>query len=195
MGRVKGQLCYSLYMFRKTRIIVGVIFIALILAHFLYDPLSFLQHTVEVRNIQSRFVKAHLQWDSAIIQHYSFEIRGSSQDICMVNALIEVQDNKVILVQPLGTSSPLSPQKWADPDWGNEVLLCDYNHFTVPQIFAMLGKTLENSPFAILDAEFDPQYGFVTQFEDGIPARHGWLNLQNKSVYNEFQVSNFKIEQ
>ena len=194
MGRVKGQLCYSLYMFRKTRIIVGVIFIALILAHFLYDPLSFLQHTVEVRNIQSRFVKAHLQWDSAIIQHYSFEIRGSSQDICMVNALIEVQDNKVILVQPLGTSSPLSPQKWADPDWGNEVFLCDYNHFTIPKIFAMLEKTLGNSPFAILETEFDSLYGFITQFEDGISTSHGWLNFRDKNVYNEFQISNFKIE-
>ena len=179
----------------KTRIIVGAVFIGLILMQFLYDPLGFLEQKLNVGNIQAQLAKAQTQWDSAMIEDYSFEIYGASQSICKVNAWIEVHDEAVVKVKPLHMNSALPPDAWADPDWGNEIFLCDYNHFTVSQMLAMLGKTLENSPFAILDAEFDPQYGFVTQFEDGIPARHGWLNLQNKSVYNEFQVSNFKIEQ
>ena len=182
-------------MLYKTRIIVGVVSIGLILMHFLYDPLTFLEHNINIGNIQTQLVKAQAQWDSAMIQNYTFEIHVTSQSICKVNASIEVQDGAVIKVQPLHVNSALPPDAWADPDWGNEVFLCDYNHFTVPQMFAMLGKTLENSPFAILDAEFDPQYGFITQFADGISASRGWLNLQRQSIYNEFQVSNFKIEQ
>ena len=178
----------------KTKTIVGVVFIGLILMQFLYDPLAFLKQNIDVGNIQTQLVNAQAQWDSVMIQNYTFEIYGASQSICAVNAIIEVQDDTVIKVHPVNTVSPLPPEKWDDPDWGNEVFLCDYNHFTISQMFAMLEKTLANSPFAVLEAEFDPQYGFITRFEDGLFASHGWLNLRDKNVYNEFQVSNFKIE-
>ncbi|MEY2818194.1 MAG: hypothetical protein RL275_1657, partial [Chloroflexota bacterium] len=46
----------------------------------------------------------------------------------------------------------------------------------------------------ILEAEFDPQYGFITRFKDGIFNSNGWFSAKATSVYNEFQVSNFKLE-
>ena len=189
------MLCYIFYMSRKVAVVIGAFIAILILVQLLYDPLSVVQHSVKARNLQSQLAKAKVQWNSERVRHYSFTIRGKSQSICAVDALIEVQDYAVVKVHPVNTASPLPAEKWADPDWGNEVFLCDYNHFTIPQMFAMLEKTLENSPFAVLETEFDPQYGFITRFEDGIFASYGWLNLSDKKVYNEFQISHFKIEQ
>lgn len=135
---------------------------------------------------------ARAQWDSAAIQDYSFEIQGSSQSICVVDAMIEVRNNIVTEVMPLGTASPLPSEKWADPDWGNEVFLCDYNHFTIPRIFDMVGKTLQNTPSSILDITFDPHYGFIVDFRDGLFGGHGWLGPQISNVYNEFQIRDFQ---
>lgn len=179
---------------RRVAVVLGAFLVILITIQLSYDPLSVVQQSVKAINLQSRLARAKVQWDSEKIRYYSFTMHGESQSICAVNAVIEVQDDTVIKVHPVNTVSPLPPEKWDDPDWGNEVFLCDYNHFTISQMFAMLEKTLANSPFAVLEAEFDPQYGFITRFEDGLFASHGWLNLRDKNVYNEFQVSHFKIE-
>ena len=175
--------------------VAGVV-VFLVLMQLLYDPISFIKHSLKAVHIRTQLSEARADWEVGGIKDYSFEIMGSFQSICEVNAVIEVRNDLVVEVKARESSpQTLPPDTWADPDWGNEVFLCDYNHFTVPQMFTMLGKTLENSPFAILDAEFDTQYGFITQFEDGISASHGWLNRRDQSVYNEFQIGNFKIEQ
>ena len=179
----------------KIRIAVAVLVIVLALVQFLFDPISSIQHSLDIANIRNGFDTAQSMWVSASVEDYSFEIHGRSQSICAVDAQVKVEDNAVKEVRHLTSASSLPPEQWADPDWGNEVFLCDYNHFTVPQMFSMLAKTLQNSPFAVLKAEFDPQYGFITRFEDGLFASSGRLSMRTKSVYNEFQISNFKLEQ
>lgn len=169
--------------------------LALAIAQILFDPISSIRHSLDIANAHNRFDTAQSKWVAVSIEDYGFEIRSRSQSICAVNALIEVRSNVVVKAQPLNAAYPLPPEKWADPDWGNEVFLCDYNHFTVPQMFAMLAKTLQNSPFAILEAEFDPRYGFITHFQDGIFSNNGWLNMRARKIYNEFRVINFKQTQ
>jgi len=166
--------------------------LVLALLQLLFDPLSPSLHSLKAANTRARFAEAKVQWDAANIKDYAFEIRGSSQNICAVDAVIEVRGNVVTQVQPLNAAPPLPPEKWADPDWGNEIFLCDYNHFTVPQMLVMVGKTLQNSPFAILEAEFDPRYGFITNFKDGVLGNNGWLHPIARTIYNEFQVVNFQ---
>ncbi|MBI3170181.1 MAG: hypothetical protein HYZ22_16985 [Chloroflexi bacterium] len=178
----------------KTQLAIIAVAIVLLFAlvQFLYDPISSVEHLLEVSHIHDQFPVARSQWDAAAIQDYSFEIRGSSQSICAVDALVEVQNNIVTEVTPLQNTFSLPPEKWADPDWGNEVFLCDYNHFTIPRIFDMVEKTLQNAPTSILEIEFDLRYGFVTDFRDGIFLGHGWLDPKIGAVYNEFQIRNFR---
>ena len=161
----------------------------------MFDPIAPVRQSLNIAKVRSQLDIAKANWAAVGVDDYSFDIHGRSQSICEVDAHIQVEDNVVMEVRDLSSASLLPPKQWADPDWGNEVFLCDYNHFTVPQMFDMLGKTLKNSPFAVLEAEFNPQYGFMTRFEDGIFASHGWLNLRDQNVYNKFQISNFKIEQ
>lgn len=169
--------------------------LVLAVAQILFDPISSIRHSLDIANVRNRFGTAQSKWVAANIEDYSFEIHGRSQGICAVNALIEVRDNVVVRAQPLNAASPLPPEKWADPDWGNEVFLCDYSHFTVSQMFAMLAKTLQNSPFAILEAEFDPRYGFIAHFQNGMFFSDGWLNMRATTIYNEFRVINFEQAQ
>jgi len=179
----------------QARIAAVIILIVLVGMQILADPISSAKHSMEINHIQNMFAEAQHNWAAANISGYRFEIHGSSQGLCAVNAVIEVKANTVTEVKPLDAAAPLPPDAWPDPDWGNEVFLCAYNHFTIPQMFAMLEKALKNSPFTILEAEFDPQYGFMTRFKDGRFASQGWLNLRGRKVYNEFQISNFKMEQ
>ena len=171
---------------------IAGLFTALILTQFLYDPLSLVRRSLNAAEIRDQFSDARAKWDAAALTDYSFELHGASQNICAVDAVIEVRNNRVVEVMPSNMSTLLPAGAWADPDWGNEVFLCDYNHFTIPRMFVMVEKTLQNSPSAILEAEFDPLYGFITHFKDGLSARSGWLNPITQSVYNEFQIINFQ---
>lgn len=177
---------------RRILIALGSFLVVLILVQISYDPLSVVQHSVKASSLKNQLAKARVQWDSEKVRHYSFTMRAKSQSICVIDALIEVQDDAVVKVHPLNAVLPLPPEKWADPDWGNEIFLCDYNHFTIPRMFEMLEKTLRNSPLAILATEFDPQYGFITHFEDGIFPNNGWFDRRAKDIYNEFRIINFE---
>jgi hypothetical protein len=176
----------------KKRLAASAIVILLALVQFLYDPISSVGHSLAVSRVRDRFPGARAQWEAAAIYDYSFEIHGASQSICAVGAVIEVRNDRVVEVKPSNMSAPLPVGAWADPDWGNEVFLCDYNHFTIPRIFNMVGKTLQNAPSSILEIKFDSQYGFVADFKDGIFVGHGWLSPKIGDVYNEFQIRNFK---
>lgn len=110
----------------------------LLIIQLLYDPISYAKHSLDVSLIQTGYSQARAQWDQAAIQNYTFEIRGSSQSICPVGAIIQVRDNVVIEVHPLDSVSPLPARKWEDPFWGSEVFLCNYANFTFTHILDMV---------------------------------------------------------
>ncbi|GMV35248.1 MAG: hypothetical protein AMXMBFR60_30770 [Chloroflexota bacterium] len=169
-----------------------IICILVISTHFSYDPASFLIRAFETNTIKAQFSQAQKNWKTLAIQNYSFEIQGNSESICAVNAIIEVKNNVVIKVQPSDSNLTLPSSKWADPDWGDEVFLCNYNHFTIPRMFAMLETILQDSPLSVLNIKFDSQYGFISKFEDGLFANNGWLSFRNMKIYNKFHVTNFQ---
>jgi len=109
-----------------------------------------------------------------------------------------VRENEVVKVETMdfaGDSSPqlLSMDKWADPDWGEEVFLCSYFHFTMPQFFDLIDETLRNYPSSIMQAEFDPQYGFVSHFKFGIYVGYGLARPKLSNCCNEFEIRNFQM--
>jgi len=166
--------------------------VLLLLTQLLYDPLSTAEHSIGVKRVQREYHDAGTTWEQAAISDYQFEIHSPLQSICAVNAVIEVRDGTVSAVKPLDLFSPLPDWKWADPDWGNEVFLCNYAHFTFTRILEMVGETLQTAPSSILAAEFDPQYGFITHYEDGIFSGHGWLSPKVSEFYNEFTITDFQ---
>jgi hypothetical protein len=86
----------------------------------------------------------------------------------------------------------LSRDQWSDPDWGEEVFLCDYNNFTMTQFFRLIDRALHNDASVILSAEFDPEYGFVTSYRYGLFTGYGLLSPRISDCCSEFQISNFE---
>lgn len=164
----------------------------LLIIQLLYDPISSAKHSLDVNRIQTGYSQARAQWEQADIRDYTFEIRGSSQSICPVNAVIQVRDNRVTEVHPLDLDSPLPTRKWEDPFWGSEVFLCSYANFTFTHILDMVYHILQTAPSSLLAAEFDPGAGFVTRFQDGIFSGNGWLNPKVSEFYNEFTITDFQ---
>ena len=175
-----------------TTLLVGI------LIQILYDPISSAKHALEVSSVRDQLPQARDKWDALEITDYTFEIIGDARSISLPSARIEVQNDAVVKVEMLDFTSEnqtpqvLSPDQWADPDWGNEVFLCNYNHFTIPQIFDLLEQTLQNFPSSILQAEFDPEYGFVTNFKYGIYTGYGLLRPQLSDCCNVFRIQNFQ---
>ena len=181
---------------------IGIISIFLlfigILIQVLYDPISSIKHSRGIASTRAELPQARAKWDALGITDYTFEIQGDARSVCQPSAMIEVRNNSVVKVEAkdyLSDDSPaqiLPPEQWSDPDWGEEVFLCSYFHFTMPQIFDLLDETLQNYPSSIMYAEFDPQYGFVVDFSFGIYVGYGLFRPKLSNCCNEFHIQNFQ---
>ena len=170
-----------------------------ILIQVLYDPISSVRHSLMVSNVRVELPQARAKWDAAGITDYTFEIQGDARSICQPSAMIEVMNNSVVKVEAkdfMSDDSPvqlLPPEQWADPDWGEEVFLCSYFHFTMPQFFELVEQTLQSYPTSIMQAEFDEEHGFVSDFSFGIYVGYGLLRPGISNCCNEFQIRNFQV--
>lgn len=175
---------------------VSIVVIALllgILIQVLYDPISSIQHSLNVVGIRNQLSQARAKWGALEITAYSFEIIGNARSICQPSARIEVQNDVVVKVEIMDvTPQILPPDQWTDPDWGNEVFLCNYNNFTLTKVFELVEQTLQNFPSSVLQAEFDDQYGFVTSFAYGIYTGKGLAQPQAGNCCNIFRIQNFR---
>jgi hypothetical protein len=176
----------------------GVILVFGIIIQVLYDPISSAKHSLKVYGVQHQFPLARAKWQAQGITNYTFEIQGNDRSICTPSAIIEVKNDVVVRVEtkdPSSKNSPaqlLSPQKWYDEGWGDEVFLCNYGHFTMTQIFDLLDSILQDYPSSIMQADFDPKYGFLTKFSYGIYVGYGLLKPQISNCCNVLSVNNFQ---
>ena len=171
-------------------LIVGVLF------QVGYDPISSARHHLRIASVRAELPQARAKWDGAGITDYMFEIQGNARSICQPSAVIEVRDNAVVKVETKGDDDDariLPPESWSDPDWGEEVFLCSYFHFTMPQFFDLVEQTLQSYPASIMQAEFDDEHGFVSDFSFGIYVGYGLLRPWISNCCNEFQIRNFQV--
>ncbi len=178
--------------------ITVIALLLVILIQVLYDPISSIQHSLNVVGIRKQLPQARAKWGALEITGYTFEIIGNARSICQPSARIEVQNDVVVNVELLDfaaknpTPQTLAPDQWTDPDWGNEVFLCNYNNFTFTKVFELMGQTFQNFPSSVLQAEFDDQYGFITSFEYGIYVGKGLAQPQVSNCCNIFRIQNFR---
>ena len=181
----------------KSFVVIVVLFVGLII-QVLFDPISSTRHSLLVSRVRTELPLARAKWESLGINDYTFEIQGDARSICQPSAIIEVRNDKVVKVEIkdfAAADTPvqlLPPDQWADSDWGEEVFLCSYFHFTMPQIFDLIEQTLRNYPSSIMRAEFDPEYGFVSDFRFGIYDGYGLLNPRISDCCNDLVIKSFQ---
>jgi len=187
-------------MSQRNKRTIGIVVIVILLVglRILYDPISSAKHALTVSRVRAELPQAHAKWDSLGIRDYTFEIVGDARSICKPSAIVEVRSGEVVKVETKNLTEDsalqlLSMDKWADPDWGEEVFLCSYFHFTMPQFFDLVDETLRNYPSSIMQAEFDPQHGFVSRFKFGIYVGYGLARPRLSNCCNEFEIRNFQV--
>jgi len=197
MTRWSFLLCYiftgmKISMPRLAKEIAIILFIG-ILIQVLYDPISSANHSLKVFYTQNQLPRQRAKWEAQAITEYSFEIRGNGRSICEPSAVVEVKNDLVVNVQTTDSpGQPLPSEKWSDPGWGDEVFLCNYANFTMTRIFDLVDSTLQDFPSSIMRADFDPRYGFVTDFSFGIYVGYGLLKPQVTDCCNLFSITNFQ---
>jgi len=178
--------------------ITGFVLLIGILVQALYDPFSFAKHSLEVSRVRAEFPQARAKWGASGITDYTFEIQGITPSICQVSAVIQVENDVVIKVETRDLNAVeklpklLSPDKWYDPDWGDEVFLCSYHHFTMSHTFDLLEKFTRSDPSTILQVDFDPAYGYITNFRYGLYIGNGLLDPKISECCSNFSIKNFQ---
>jgi hypothetical protein len=167
-----------------------------ILVQVLYDPISSAKHNLGILRVRNGLAQARAKWEDSEIKDYAFEISGNALSICRPSAIVEVKNNVVVKVETKSTENTraeiLPVYRWADPDWGDEVFLCNYNHFTMTQILDLLEVTLQNNPSTIIQADFDPDYGFVSHLKYGLYVGYGLLRPRISNCCTDFSIKNFR---
>jgi hypothetical protein len=178
--------------------IIAVSLIIGIIIQVLFDPISSLKHSLEISSARAELPGARAKWEAQKITDYTFEIIGNAPLICQPSAIIEVKNDVVVKVETkdfLLEDSPkyvLAPDKWADPDWGEEVFLCNYANFTMTQIFDRLDTVLHYTPTTLILVDFDPSQGFITRLSYGLYIGNGLLRPNISDCCNELIVKNFQ---
>ena len=173
--------------------IAGIVLVFGIVIQILYDPISSAKHSLNIINVRNQFPQARAKWEALGITNYTFEIQGNDRSICQPDAMIEVKNEIVVRVETKDSPGQiLSPDQWADEGWGDEVFLCNYGHFTMTQIFDLLDRVLQDYPSSIMQADFDPKYGFLTDFNYGIYVGYGLLKPQINDCCNVLTIKNFQ---
>ena len=188
-------------MTQKKLCTIGIIaFIALLIGiQVLYDPISSARHALTVSRVRRELPEARAKWEASGITDYTFDIVGNARSICRPSAIVEVRGGEVVKVETKDftqANSPavsLPPDKWADPDWGEEAFLCNYYRFTMPEFFDIIDETLISYPKSITQAEFDPVYGFLAKFRFGIYIGYGLARPKLNNCCNEYEIQNFQV--
>ena len=167
--------------------------VLLLIVQVLYDPISSAKHVLTVSSVRSQLPQAQAKWEKLEITDYTFEIIGDGSSICKPSVRVKVQNDIVVKVETQdATPQILPPSQWINPDWENEVFLCNYRNFTMTKIFELVELTLQNFPSSILQADFDSEYGYVTSFDYGIYVGHGLARPQISNCCNVFRIQNFQ---
>ncbi|MEW6401623.1 MAG: DUF6174 domain-containing protein [Chloroflexota bacterium] len=173
---------------------VGILLLIGILIQVLFDPISSAKHAWELSRVRAEYPQSRAKWDAHRITNYRLEVNAFEPFVCQPHAVIEVRDENVVKVEVVSGAGLqlLPPYEWADPDWGNEVFLCDYANFTMTQIFDLVDRALHNDPSIILQADFDPEYGFITSYRYGLFVGKGLLSPRVSECCGGFSISSFE---
>ena len=169
-----------------------VVFSLIILMGFvfqiLFDPLSSFLRLGESLQARAGLPAARKRWESQEITHYRFDIQGYVPLVCMFGGNIEVKDGTVIHTGSR-SDSQLSPNLTAikDPP------LCNYEIYTMPQLFDEMERWLRESPLSISRISFDQKYGFVSSFGFGNCGGQGLLSPIISDCAGGFTIENFHV--
>ena len=156
---------------------VWIVLLSALIIEYLFDPLSSIRNLTE--NVEARLGLpiARARWAAQKIEHYAFELHAYQQVCWVVYARIEVRHGRVIQVNYIDFEtdcmSPISMPRseWdQNPDWIDS-FLCNYAHFTMPQLFGMAARNTKS----IYKISFDAKYGFPSEVQFGDPQPNGGL--------------------
>lgn len=144
-------------------IITAILLLAGSLIQYLYDPLAPYRNQKQLDKLQSELDKAREKWNSQNIKDYAFDVEYGFALVGNCGAKITVRQGKVIrVVQTMyGGFEELSEPVVLEPkDWDHEY--CHYSNLTIPQIFSIVQEEIKEG--GVVDASFDPELGFVTEY-------------------------------
>ena len=174
---------------------VWVILVILLVIQVLFDPLSPILNFSQSVKAKLLLPVARQKWESQNITHYSFDVYANTQ-ICFLGANIEVDDGVVVHAGPV-----LKPDPWdmiqgvsQNPGRSTEMwFLCDYQNYTVPNLFNYLEKQVQIARSTGTSITFDNKYGFVSSFRLDWSSGHGLLGPKISSCCSGFRIWNFQI--
>ena len=173
---------------KRTRKTVIIIFLIVSVVQILFDPISGLLGLGESLQARADLPAARRKWESQNISHYAFDIQGSVPLACLFGGNIEVKDGRVIHTGPR-SDGQLTPGLTAV----KEPPLCNYQIYTMPQLFDELTHWLRESPLSVSEISFDPKYGFISSLRIGSPGGQGLLSPRVSDCCSGFSIENFQV--
>lgn len=164
--------------FRQIKIIGTALFVLLII-EIIFGPISYLIDIVRIKNYQTELSEAKDRWEMSGITNYQVDLQvlGGLPCIIIESTLI-VSEEEIRLENSDGL--PLE--------------YCPYQEFTVDEMFARIERDLNNIDIQkeSIWIKFDPDYGFINQYETRYYGQRGWLGPIIGECCVKYIFTNFK---
>lgn len=181
------------HLHRFWKIVILILFIGFMI-QCLFDPLATYKNQKKLGELQTELNKQKGKWDMQDITNYSFEVETFVAVRGFCRAKITVHTERVVKVAvynyPPFEERPadLLPDVLEIDEWDGD---CGYWHITVSQIFDALQDSLNDK--IKVDAEFDPEFGFVTRYYGSSNVSYGRLNCCVADSEFSYRFYNFQI--
>jgi hypothetical protein len=172
----------------------------LLLAEVLVDPVSRLVNAWTVANLRRELPQARARWESAGLADYQVDVRGAVPLGCLVAVRLVTRQGRLAEIQELPLDPGATPQAlWTTPVPPESLasatpapMGCNYPEYTIPQTFDTLARELDQFGGQI-KIIFDPQYGYITHWEENSNYGVGLLNNDWSECCVRFDYSNFTV--
>jgi len=172
----------------------GALIAALVILVVLFDPLSWLRNAGAAASIRAELSAARERWRSQEITDYRIDVEGFVPLACVVNVTLSVREGELVGVEGRGMPGHDTEGESVEPeDW--DAPYCSYREMLVPEMYVRIERELDGIEWSrdTLEAEFDPQYGYVTEYRYDCCYRRGLLNPACADCDIWFSFSNFEL--
>jgi len=155
--------------------------LTLVLIECAFDPLSWMGNVFAVNRLRSQLPLAMELWKSKAVASYDMDVNIFALPACQIKATLHVRENSLTNVDA-PANDPWQP-----------TCQSSYKNLTVTEMFRVLGDQLNtlNTSSTALKVGFDPDYGFISQYDSNCGYRIGFLNPNGNNCIVGYQFSNF----
>ncbi len=170
---------------------VGFPLVAALVIEILFGPLSLIADAIRISTYRRELRAGWARWESSGTSDYSIDVSVFAPPLCVYDASLTVRDDEAVSATLWRyRSKPRAVAQGMESFWAE---YCPYSRYTISAMFRRAEEDLRSIDLAqeSLRMAFDPEFGFITHYEDRYLGGRGLFAPAIGDCCPEYDFTNF----